>query len=576
MNEVVQLGTLPRSQLPNTTYEKASSYFEALADLYLLHLRSQRNEADISPDADADVLADGFRHKFVARFLFRKLVQDQKLRKQWIFYDDGPFHVWCDDFRPEIVLVDGDERIIGVVDWEFTYAAPVEFSHAASWGLLLRKPEVWPKGLDDWCVKYEKALHTFLVAMRKCEDEEIQKKLLVEAHPYVSPELAHQCLLSLLFDSRCAASFVTEVKKTMQWHSTIDTLKNPLSGYLSPAVDLLSSLDHLHGKALKKEFSSQFEFDTALQRLLASANDGHLGYSGCSQKIFQFTLNTPIASVSSDRLEIPEVYALDYVHLLGNHSDLVSPIVSINGKRAESYLENISHHQGYQDPDARYNQLFDSLTRVPETMTANRTEKKVNVKSVPLAQYKFNYTDSRVLFKDYCIPQPSSDDEDDEEEEETTAASLPASPFLPRRSDKGEGEPNNATKFIQEAKKAGKKKLIIDLSNNSGGFNASGMDLFKLFFPDKEIYSAARLRAHEALNIYGKVMSKIPRGSELAEAYDLTLSDLVTPNQTAFESWAEYYGPHELAQLNQTSLVSNLKLNDSNWDLVIRGYGIVK
>jgi len=114
-------------------YEKASSYFEVLAELHLLHLRSQRNEADILADVDAEVLADDFRRKFVARFLFRKLVRDQEQRKQWIFYDDGPFPVWCDDFRPENVLVDEAECIAGVVDWEFTYTAPVEFSYAPPW-----------------------------------------------------------------------------------------------------------------------------------------------------------------------------------------------------------------------------------------------------------------------------------------------------------------------------------------------------------------------------------------------------------------------------------------------------------
>lgn len=181
MNEIVQLGTLPRSKLPTTTYEKASLYFETLAELHLLHLRSQRNEANILADVDADVVADDFRRKFVARFLFRKLVRDQEQRKKWIFHDDGPFPVWCDDFRPENVLVDEAEGVAGVVDWEFTYTAPVEFSHAPPWWLLLKKPEDWPEGLDNWCVEYEKALQTFLVAMRKCEDEAIQKKLLVES-----------------------------------------------------------------------------------------------------------------------------------------------------------------------------------------------------------------------------------------------------------------------------------------------------------------------------------------------------------------------------------------------------------
>ncbi|PIG90394.1 hypothetical protein AARAC_009508 [Aspergillus arachidicola] len=71
MNETVQLGTVPRSEIPTTTYGKASMYFEALAELHLIHLRSQTNEANI----DADVLADDFRRKFVLDFSSENLFE---------------------------------------------------------------------------------------------------------------------------------------------------------------------------------------------------------------------------------------------------------------------------------------------------------------------------------------------------------------------------------------------------------------------------------------------------------------------------------------------------------------------
>ena len=179
MNEIVQLGTLPRSKLPTTTYSTASSYFQALAELHISHPQSQRNEANIEADVDTDLLADTFRRRFVARYLFRKLVGDPGYRKQWIIHDNGPFPVWCDDFRPD-VLVDEAQEIVGVVDWEFIYTAPVEFSYAPPWWLLLQKPEDWSEGLDAWCTAYEKPLQTFPEAMRKCEDEAIKKKQLVE------------------------------------------------------------------------------------------------------------------------------------------------------------------------------------------------------------------------------------------------------------------------------------------------------------------------------------------------------------------------------------------------------------
>ncbi|PKY00585.1 hypothetical protein P168DRAFT_299958 [Aspergillus campestris IBT 28561] len=168
MNELVRLGTLPRSKLPVSTFNSASSYFEALAELHISHLISQKNDAVNS--------ADDCRRKFVARFLFRKIVRDQNHKSQWIFSDNGPFPIWCDDLRPGNVLVDADLKIAGVVDWEFTYAAPVEFTHAPPWWLILEKPEYWLKGLDDWCIEYEKRLQLFLEGMTDCKEKELPGK----------------------------------------------------------------------------------------------------------------------------------------------------------------------------------------------------------------------------------------------------------------------------------------------------------------------------------------------------------------------------------------------------------------
>lgn len=105
----------------------------------------------IDADIEANTLADDYWRRFVARFLFRKLVREQ--RKQWIFHENSPFPVWCDDLRPENVLANKAGVIVGVVDWEFSYTAPVEFAHAPPWWLLLKKPEEWKEGIDDWCTK---------------------------------------------------------------------------------------------------------------------------------------------------------------------------------------------------------------------------------------------------------------------------------------------------------------------------------------------------------------------------------------------------------------------------------------
>lgn len=139
MNELVRLGTLPRSKLPVTTFESASSYFSKLANLNIDHLIHQRNDA-IKDSTDC-------RRKYVARHLFRKLARKHPFTS--ISSDQGPFKIWCDDFHPANILINSNFEIVGVIDWEFTYAAPAEFSFALPWWLLLEQPEYWENGIED-------------------------------------------------------------------------------------------------------------------------------------------------------------------------------------------------------------------------------------------------------------------------------------------------------------------------------------------------------------------------------------------------------------------------------------------
>lgn len=70
MNELVRVGSLPRSKLPkpSTTFETASSYFNALGGLHIDHLINQLNDA---VDSETDC-----RRKFTARKLFRRLAAE--------------------------------------------------------------------------------------------------------------------------------------------------------------------------------------------------------------------------------------------------------------------------------------------------------------------------------------------------------------------------------------------------------------------------------------------------------------------------------------------------------------------
>ncbi|CAK48997.1 uncharacterized protein BO96DRAFT_433053 [Aspergillus niger CBS 101883] len=138
MNELVQLGGISPDLLPQGTFKTASSYYRALAEMHMIHLSSQRNDAIDS--------AEDCRNKYIARCLFRKITREHQLCQD----DSGPFRLFCDDLRPGNVLANDHHQMTGVVDWEFTYAAPPGFAHSPPFWLLLELPELWKPGLDDW------------------------------------------------------------------------------------------------------------------------------------------------------------------------------------------------------------------------------------------------------------------------------------------------------------------------------------------------------------------------------------------------------------------------------------------
>ena len=179
MNGLVRLGTLPRLKLPDLTFESSSSYFDALAKLHIEHLTHQRNDAVDS--------ATDCRRKYIARQLFRKLARDRQLTASTLNHEAGPFKLWCDDLGPSNVLLNADLQIVGVIDWEFTYAAPVEFSSTPPWWLLLEQPEYWPDGIDAWTEVYEYRLQTFLKVLVQREDALIQSNQLQEEQRLSGP-----------------------------------------------------------------------------------------------------------------------------------------------------------------------------------------------------------------------------------------------------------------------------------------------------------------------------------------------------------------------------------------------------
>lgn len=116
------------------------------------------------------------------------------------------------------------------------------------------------------------------------------------------------------------------------------------------------------------------------------------------------------------------------------------------------------------------------------------------------------------------------------------------------------------TEFISEARKAGTKKIVIDLSGNGGGNIMLGYDVFRQFFPKKDPTALSRSRATPLFDLLGRVVEqsgKLVDGSPeteflqqlqaaFANAGDLNTNNTLTADGKHWTSWKDFAGPLEI------------------------------
>ncbi|KAK5651961.1 hypothetical protein OQA88_11503 [Cercophora sp. LCS_1] len=125
--------------------------------------------------------------------------------------------------------------------------------------------------------------------------------------------------------------------------------------------------------------------------------------------------------------------------------------------------------------------------------------------------------------------------------------------------------------FLDACAKAGRTKLVIDVSGNGGGLVYSAFEVYKNLFPAAKAWSGSRLRAHPALDYMGRV------------AYDTVNEDIVSARALnpatgeRYPTWKDYYGPHRVGEDRATSLLiydfANDSLTDTGSGFLVTGFG---
>ncbi|KAK2055612.1 peptidase S41 family protein [Colletotrichum caudatum] len=470
--------------------------------------------------------------------------------------------------------------------------------------------------------------------------------------PQVPAQLAFDCLQSVPNKPGPAKELITSLKAYVQWQSTLSWLKSPPASYMLPAVDIEGGLDEISGKAEAGQYKSEYEFQLAIFKLIASAHDGHFAFRGDVFKGFSFrnSLAADIVSVSRDGVEVPKLY-----HLAQINNDTAAPaIVKINGREAVSYIGDLNlKFSGFQDPDSQWNSNFKSYASNQSflvvaaslafqgskvTLTYDNGDER-SQDSFALIRAGANFTginSGEDFYNRFCNPDnapkatPSMPPGimPNQTNPKPGKPSLPPPPptipgypfpvvrdsganttsgyFLngtgyddvavlsvlsfaspdPQTIDAVEYLTNfqsTVAEFLAKSKQAGKKRLVIDVAANGGGFVIAGYELFAQLFPDVNRFQANNMRLAEGLTSLARLSAGIPANftptsPEQRDAIDdlsgsAIVSNLIpggvfTPDGKAFETVDQILAPvslngdsftaYQQAPLNGTDPAFNL------------------
>ncbi|KAJ9156168.1 Aminoglycoside 3'-phosphotransferase/choline kinase domain protein [Pleurostoma richardsiae] len=162
MYQLVKFAGVSPDDLPTNVHDDAHKYFVELAELHVKHLHAQHHDLFRTEE-------EGIK-QYASRKLLRDLAQMSSVAEP--SSQSGPFKLWCDDLRGMSVLLDDACNVVGVVDLEFSYAAPVEFAHSPPWWLAGPRPErSGSYSLREWAPRYGRRLAYFLEVLERVEQE---------------------------------------------------------------------------------------------------------------------------------------------------------------------------------------------------------------------------------------------------------------------------------------------------------------------------------------------------------------------------------------------------------------------
>ncbi|KAI1511717.1 hypothetical protein L13192_06963 [Pyrenophora tritici-repentis] len=180
-----------------------------------------------------------------------------------------------------------------------------------------------------------------------------------DKYPAVEAELAYACLKSLPFNSEDASTTLDEIKKMVQFQSTLSYLKDPPKGWPNEPVDIMAGLEDIRVKVESPTYTNEYDFEADIAALLVKAHDGHLAWNGmvyAAAFLWRRSSDFALISASKDGSEIPRIWAMQDFN--GTTSYEPSPVTKVDGRDVVEFLNEEAKLSAYHDPDTRFNAMF--------------------------------------------------------------------------------------------------------------------------------------------------------------------------------------------------------------------------
>ncbi|KAI1334670.1 hypothetical protein F5Y15DRAFT_409507 [Xylariaceae sp. FL0016] len=445
------------------------------------------------------------------------------------------------------------------------------------------------------------------------------------ATPTVEASVAYDCLNSVPIDKEAALKFITEMEPYIEWQSDTVWKKDPPADYFYPPHDIWGVIDEIKSNIEADKYANEYAWQADLYvKLFGPAHDGHfVVYPDALSGAIEWQRPLALVSISEDGPSGTAPVIKVYEDVMSS-PDTASVVQLINGVDAATYVEDwINQAGGNQDVDAAYNSMFfekaflaenanlgyfQSGGRVryiyPGNTTSFTFENGTEIELSNVARIKGVWTgvvDGPTFFAHFCGAADSS-------AEATASTTTPATTTATAAATatagvegypvpivvssdavisgyflEGEGfedvavlsmlsfSPSDPVEFQRVAQdffaacvQAGKKKLVVDVQANGGGYIFSGYDIFRQIFPDIVQEGLGHWREHAGFNAVSQVFSALAADFDPATAtsdeilayesiynwrYDVNITD------KHFSSYEDKFAPHAYHGDNFTNLV---------------------